>query len=140
MRLMLKIIIAVAGLAFAFPVLAFAADTLIGRIEYEHHCIMCHGATGKGNGWLAWFLREPVPSLTQLKKNNGGVFPAEQVHQVIDGRRTVALHGPRDMPVWGEVYFTRAKKELAPYGAHVDEGVVQTKISALTDYISTFQE
>ncbi len=135
-----KSIIAVAGFTFAFPVLTFATDIPVGRVEYESHCIMCHGATGRGNGWLVGFLRKPIPSLTQLKKKNGGVFPVKQVQQVIDGRKEVGLHGPRDMPVWGQVYFTRAQRELSPYGAHVDEEVVQTKIIALIDYISQLQE
>lgn len=136
---MSKSIIAAAGLAFAFPVLA--ADRPVGRVEYERHCIMCHGATGTGNGWLAWFLRQPVPSLTQLKKKNGGAFPVEQVHQVIDGRKQVALHGPRDMPVWGQVYIAGAQSETGPgHGTHADEEAVRTKIRALIDYLSTLQE
>jgi mono/diheme cytochrome c family protein len=141
MRFMSKSIIAVAGFTFAFPALPFAADMPVGRVEYERHCIMCHGATGTGNGWLAWFLRQPVPSLTQLKKKNGGIFPVERVHQVVDGRKEIALHGPRDMPVWGQVYFTEAQRELGPgYGAYDDDKVVRTKILALIDYISMLQE
>jgi mono/diheme cytochrome c family protein len=141
MRFISKSITAVACVAFAFPMLTFAADISIGQREYNGNCIMCHGATGRGNGWLTEFLRQPVPSLTQLKKKNGGVFPVEQVHQVIDGRKEVGLHGPRHMPVWGQVYFGRAQGEQGPgYGAYDHDEVVQTRILALIDYISTLQE
>jgi mono/diheme cytochrome c family protein len=141
MRLMSKSIIAVAGFTFVASVLTFAADISVGRREYEHNCIMCHGATGRGNGWLVGFLRQPIPSLTQLKKNNGGVFPVERVHQVIDGRKPVGQHGPRDMPVWGEVFFTKAQRELGPsHGPYDDDKVVQVRILSLIDYISMLQE
>jgi mono/diheme cytochrome c family protein len=141
MRSLSRSIVAVVGFTFAIPVLAFAAAMPDGRVEYERHCIMCHGATGNGHGWLAGFLRQPIPSLTQLKKKNGGVFPVEQVHQVIDGRKPVVLHGPRDMPVWGDVYFTEAKRVLGPsYGPIDDDDFARARIRALIDHISKLQE
>lgn len=42
--------------------------------------------------------------LTELAKNNRGVFPFDRVHQIIDGRAEVKDHGPRDMPVWGYAF------------------------------------
>ena len=138
---MSKSIIAVVCFTFASPGLTFAADEPVGRFEYERNCMMCHGVTGRGNGWLAESLKQPVPSLTQLKKNNGGVFPFDKIYQVIDGRKEIGLHGPRYMPIWGQVYFTRVQRELGPdYGAHVDDELVRAQISALIDYISTLQE
>jgi hypothetical protein len=50
--------------------------------------------------------RKPA-DLTQIAKRNGGVFPAEQVALIIDGRRPVKGHGGGDMPVWGDA-FTRS--------------------------------
>jgi mono/diheme cytochrome c family protein len=141
MKWMSKRVIAAASFIFAFPAFTFAADISIGKREYDGNCIMCHGVTGRGNGWLAENLKDPVPSLTQLRKRNGGVFPVERVHQVIDGRKEVGLHGPRHMPVWGQVYFSRAQRELGPgYGAYDSDEVVEAKILALIDYISTLQE
>ena len=141
MRLMSKSIIALAALTFVAAVLTYAADISVGRREHERNCVMCHGVTGRGNGWLTEFLKQPVPSLTQLKKKNGGVFPVEKVHQVIDGRKEVGLHGPRHMPVWGQVYFGRAQREQGlGYGAYDHDELVQTKILALIDYISQLQE
>jgi hypothetical protein len=37
------------------------------------------------------------PDLTLLARNNGGVFPAERISGVIDGRIEIVSHGPRDM-------------------------------------------
>jgi len=121
MRAVSKSVLALSALAFAAPVFTFAADIPIGRLEYEHNCAECHGVTGKGNGWLSGFLKEPVPSLAQLKKNNGGVFPVEHVYEVIDGRREVGKHGPRLMPIWGKT-------------------LSHSEIVALIAYISTLQE
>jgi len=95
MRFVSTSIIALSALTFPAPVFTFAADIPIGRLEYEHDCALCHGVTGKGNGWFSGFLKEPAPSLAQLKKNNGGVFPVDRMYQVIDGRKDVGLHGPR---------------------------------------------
>jgi mono/diheme cytochrome c family protein len=141
MILISKIIIAVAGVTFVFPMLAFAADSPNGHSEYERNCMMCHGVTGRGNGWLAEYLKQPVPSLTQLKKKNGGVFPVEHLHQVIDGRKEFGLHGPRRMLAWGQVYLTRAQRELGlSSDAYDADEIVLAKISALINYISTLQE
>jgi len=103
---------------------------------------MCHGASGRGEGWLSEHLKNRPPSLTRLRKNNGGVFPFEQVYEVIDGRKEVRIHGPRDMPVWGFAYRREAEKSYNPYFDQylVDEGVVRARILALVEYISQLQE
>ena len=121
MRFVSKSIIALSALTFAAPVFTFAADIPIGQLEYENYCAKCHGITGKGNGWLSGFLKGPPPSLTQLKKNNDGVFPAEHVYQVIDGTKNVGPHGPRLMPIFGKT-------------------LSESEIHAVIDYILTLQE
>jgi mono/diheme cytochrome c family protein len=75
-----------------------------GRVIYERFCGACHGALGKGDGQLAAGLRARPTNLTRLAAKNGGVFPFEKVARAIDGRDTVRMHGPSDMPVWGEVF------------------------------------
>jgi mono/diheme cytochrome c family protein len=130
-------------LFFTLPsLLVTAAEKSIGQREYENKCIMCHGVTGKGDGWLTAYLKAPPSTLTQLKKNNGGVFPFDRVYEVIDGRKQVLLHGPREMPVWGARYRVESGKEYDSYYglAYVDEGVVRARILALIDYISQLQE
>ena len=89
----------VAAIALFASAMASAADNTLGKNEYDARCAMCHGAAGKGDGWLADNLLKRPPTLTQLKKKNGGVFPLANVIEVIDGRRAVGLHGPREMPV-----------------------------------------
>lgn len=121
---------------------AMAAEKSVGQLEYEGKCVMCHGVSGKGDGWFTTFLKARPGSLTQLKKDNGGVFPFDRVYQVIDGRQEVLVHGTRDMPVWGGRYRVESGKEYEPYYGlvYVDEGMVRARILALIDYLSRLQE
>lgn len=130
------------ALALLASTIAPAAENSLGEREYQTRCAMCHGAAGKGDGWMAEHLMKRPASLTQLKKNNGGVFPATGVYQVIDGRKPVVLHGPREMPVWGTVY--RVEQQMANAARSgvpsADERIIRAKIRALTDYVSQLQE
>ena len=130
------------GLALLAPALAHAAEKSIGQREYESKCVMCHGVTGKGDGWLSEYLKRSPPSLAQLQKNNGGVFPFDRTYQVIDGRKEVQVHGPRDMPVWGGVYRVESDKAYDSYlGQYfADDGMIRARILALIEYISRLQE
>jgi mono/diheme cytochrome c family protein len=129
---------------FALHGAALAADTddALGKGEFQTRCAMCHGMSGHGDGWLAKYLLQRPPSLTQLKKNNGGVFPLVRVNDIIYGRQPVKLHGPSEMPVWGDIYREEQQREnLAQTGvASVDERVIRAKIRALTGYVSQLQE
>lgn len=96
-------------LGAALIALAASADAqeksgLGGRQLYERHCASCHGPRAGGGGWMTRFLTRTPPALNTLSSHFGGKFPAEIVRSVIDGRRQVAMHGPRDMPVWGEAF------------------------------------
>jgi len=126
----------------ALPAAAPAAEKSLGQREYEAKCVMCHGAAGKGGGWFAPYLKTAMPTLTLLKRNNSGVFPFDSVYQVIDGRREVLVHGPRDMPVWGAVYRVESDKQFDVYSGQymIDEGVIRARILALIEYISRLQE
>ena len=121
---------------------AQAAENTLGKNEFDARCAMCHGAGGKGDGWLADNLLKRPPSLTLLKKNNGGVFPLASVTEVIDGRKAVSLHGPREMPVWGTVFRVEEKAATAARPATLTpaEQLVRAKIRALTNYVLQLQE
>jgi hypothetical protein len=55
---------------------------------------------------------------------------------IIDGREDVALHGPRDMPIWGE-RFAEAEK---PGGKRASKAAVRERIHQLVEYLKTIQE
>lgn len=109
----------------------------VGKNEYENNCVLCHGKDLKGGAYID-FLKATPPDLSQLSKNNGGVFPFERVYQVIDGRQNVKAHGPRDMPIWGKDYQVKA----AEYYVDIDYDVnayVRGRIFALIDYLNRMQ-
>jgi mono/diheme cytochrome c family protein len=74
-----------------------------GADVYLSHCASCHGVDGKGSGPVAGSLRTPPSDLTMIALRHRG-FDEADVAASIDGRRTIAAHGPREMPVWGAVF------------------------------------
>jgi mono/diheme cytochrome c family protein len=108
-----------------------------GERDYETYCASCHGLEAKGDGPVAEFLALTPADLTQLAKRNGGPFPAAQVAEIIDGRRIVKIHGPRDMPVWGDWFKIEAGTETKD---STRESMVQSRIRALVAYLETLQE
>jgi mono/diheme cytochrome c family protein len=132
-----------AGLAgaIALSISGFAVaqgKTDFGKREYMQNCASCHGASGKGDGALRGYLTKSPTDLTTLAKQNKGVFPYQRVSEVIDGRQVVALHGGRDMPVWGADYVTKSAQDWQdwPYDA---EAYARARIIALTDYLNRLQ-
>jgi mono/diheme cytochrome c family protein len=115
----------------------------IGKTEYLRSCAVCHGTDGRGNGPLVVWLKKPAADLTQIQKNNVGVFPFDKVYQVIDGREAVEAHGPRDMPVWGDQYSSEALESLREFGTYTPkdfESFVRGRIIALIGYIYSLQQ
>jgi mono/diheme cytochrome c family protein len=107
-----------------------------GRREYMANCAVCHGASGNGAGYYEGFLTRKPVDLTVLARNNGGVFPFQRVYEVIDGRRELAGHGQRDMPIWGNDY---GAKGTDPFGMTDPEVFVRARIMALTEYVYRIQ-
>jgi mono/diheme cytochrome c family protein len=101
-------------------------DTGQGKYWYLSYCASCHGTSGKGDGSVAKVLTQKPADLTGLATANGGEFPAARVMETIDGRREVAAHGPRDMPVWG-----RAMR-FAPV-------MLRGRMRAIVSYVATLQ-
>jgi mono/diheme cytochrome c family protein len=100
-----------------------------GKELYLRRCASCHGEDGKGNGPAAAALKNPPADLTQISKKNGGTFSRADVMRFIDGERPIPAHGPRHMPVWGEVF----REERTDSEARM-------RILSLTSYIESIQE
>jgi hypothetical protein len=116
---------------------ATADDDHLGIVEFEIACMPCHGIEGRGDGSLANSLKRRPADLTQIAKSNGGIFPSKKVAEIIDGRASVAAHGVRDMPVWGDRY--RVVTEVGEGAAEVEQRA-RAQINALVDYLETIQE
>jgi hypothetical protein len=126
----------------SLPGTLFAQEDL-GKREYEANCAVCHGLEGKGDGPLAASLKQRVPSLTRLIKENDGIFPFERVYMTIDGtiEEPLPAHGTRDMPVWGDEYKAEVYERHGRYfGGMIAKGIINGRILALIAYIGGLQE
>jgi mono/diheme cytochrome c family protein len=103
--------------------------SLKGPDLFQVYCATCHGADAKGNGPVAQALKNKVPDLTILARNNGIKFPTDRVRQMILGDVIVAAHGSREMPIWGPI-FHQVERDL-------DWGDV--RVSSLVEYIQSIQ-
>ncbi len=79
-------------------------DSIQGPDLYAAYCAVCHGADAKGHGPMAAELKKAPPDLTKLAARRGGMFPMEEVRQIISGETTRGSHGTREMPVWGPIF------------------------------------
>jgi mono/diheme cytochrome c family protein len=104
-----------------------------GRVLYLSYCASCHGVSGEGNGPVAESLRQPPTDLTRLAERHGTPLPRQELAEFIDGRRDVAAHGPRDMPVWGRRFV-----EPSP-GGPSSEPVADEAIQRLLDFLASIQ-
>lgn len=104
-------------------------QTAIGKVTYRVYCQNCHGAGAKGDGKLAELMKVQPSDLTQLSKRNGGVYPADKVASVVDGRADVLAHGDREMPVWGQNFLEKTGSE--------DE--VKNKVHQLVLFLESIQ-
>ena len=110
----------------------------LGQNDFRTYCAACHGVGAKGDGTVAEFLTIAAPDLTRLSKLNSGKFPSEQVIGVIDGRADVKVHGPRDMPVWGDWFSQEASTPELTKEAR--ETIVHDRIESLMTYLESIQE
>jgi mono/diheme cytochrome c family protein len=104
-----------------------------GADLFLRYCASCHGVDAKGNGPIAAALKRPPADLTTLARRAGGHFDEGAVMAKIDGRRLVAEHGAREMPVWGVVF--EEEREGQPYQTYA--GLLQSR--ALADYLRSIQ-
>jgi mono/diheme cytochrome c family protein len=117
---------------------AKAQDMTASAEEFRNSCASCHGEDGKGAGFLVKLFTGIDPGdLTQLSKNNDGVFPFVKVFQTIDGRSQIPAHGDREMPIWGDRYEVQLGDKYGPYGSEV---FVRARVLELVYYIQSIQE
>ncbi|MFZ0481371.1 MAG: c-type cytochrome [Terriglobales bacterium] len=102
-----------------------------GSEMYKSYCAACHGTDGRGNGPAAEALKVPPSDLSALAKNNGGKYPALKVAAIIRGEEVLAAHGSKDMPIWGNLFWTMS-------GGH--EAEVQQRVANLNKYIESLQK
>ena len=133
-------VLVLTGLLVVAGTCAAQAERDRGRREFETSCAVCHGAEARGDGPLRPFLVKPPTDLTTLARRNGGKFPTREVMEIIDGRSAAPIgsHGPRDMPVWGEVFLEQAQDDPARTKLH-PEWSVRARIVALIDYLGQLQ-
>ncbi len=125
-----------------------AEDLDIGKAEFQSLCASCHGADGKGKGPVSEQLKISPADLTILAKNNNGVFPTNAVYETIYGSKTIAAHGTREMPIWGERFnpIMNLPHIVDPTYDALDpsresrEVVVRTRILAVIDYLNRIQQ
>jgi mono/diheme cytochrome c family protein len=102
---------------------------------YKRFCSSCHGDQGRGDGTVAKSFKIEVPDLTRIAHRHGGVFPAEQIRKIIDGRKTLPPHGSREMPVWGFEFY----RENQDAGHPDPQGRTDDLTARLTEYLRTIQ-
>lgn len=107
---------------------------------FKSACAPCHGLTGDGDGPVSGVLKRKMNPLSGLTRRHGGEYPAEYVHQLIDGRRVLDVHGSRIMPVWGEYFALVHRTEGASPTLSATESSNATIINALVEYIRSFQK
>ena len=108
-----------------------ALSGVAGSYSFRTYCASCHGLDGRGEGPLAENLRFRPPDLTLIARRNGGEYPAEKVHRIVDGRKPLAGHGGPDMPIWGDAF----RNPDTGY----DDAKVKEKIRSVVDFVRTLQ-
>ena len=128
-----QIFLLTVGLVLVATQRGFAEGPEQGAALYHEYCASCHGESGSGNGPLAAYLTVRPSDLRTIKARHHGVFPREELTQIIDGTKEVVGHGVRTMPIWGE----RLQDDVI---GRVDKpAVAQGRIGFLLDYVETLQ-
>ena len=107
----------------------------IGRESYVQYCSSCHGADGRGGGPVAQALKAPPPDLMKISTRREGRFDAKLVASLIDGRDMPAVHGTREMPIWGDWLMDEASLGTADSA----EKEVEQRVMSLVKYLKELQ-
>ena len=105
----------------------------LGAEAFPRYCASCHGVKAQGDGPAAAALIVRPADLTRIAARRGGKFPDGEIARFIDGRFTLAAHGSREMPIWGE----RFGDAIPDSG--VAEEVTRGRIATLVEYLKSIQ-
>ena len=106
-----------------------ASQAMRGKEIFLEKCAVCHGLDGKTP--IKDTLEMIPADLTKIMANRKAPeFPVAEIARIIDGRREVAGHGDRDMPVWGEVFKSEG----------LDENQLKGRLGELIAYLMSIQE
>lgn len=100
-----------------------------GQQMYAGYCAPCHGVDGRGNGPQAKVLIYAPADLTQLSRENNGVYPALHVNSVL---RFGFADGPATdlMPYWahvlGHLYGHQSRADMNTLRIHNIVAYVET--------------
>ena len=126
------VILAVSTALISVPALAEDKTPIVsGEDEFMWNCAECHGFGGRGDGPLAEVLIKKPSDLTQIAKNNLGVYPADLVFAMISGRNSVMGHQSFQMPR----FWQRFEQVTGERGFDKPE----VRIKAIVDYLATIQ-
>jgi mono/diheme cytochrome c family protein len=94
---------------------------------------VCHGSGAKGDGPAAAALQPPPADLTRIAARRGGEFPAPDIAAFIDGRRDLAAHGSRAMPIWGRRFAEDVGSD------ETGEEMIRGTLAVLVEYLKSIQ-
>ena len=121
------------------PLLAEQADAVeAGRQQFEDKCVVCHGASGVGDGVLADGLRQRPADLTRISMRNGGTFPASETFSKIWGREVeiISTHKMSEMPAFYNAPVFGHDKEFEESAGRLSPQQIRNIIA----YLVTIQE
>lgn len=121
------------------PTLGPGGAVTSGKLQFRQYCAQCHGMDATGDGPVAGALKKKPANLTLLAKNNGGVFPAQEVRDFIDGTKTAEGHGTREMPIWGYAFMYRQGALTGSGAPPLTQEQVNAKIQMLVNYVKSIQ-
>jgi mono/diheme cytochrome c family protein len=128
------------GGAICLSTAVLAQESILGRSEFQARCSVCHGDDAKGGGQVGELFAVKPKDLTQLAKENNGIYPFSEVYQAINGRREIVGHGRSEMPVWGEYFREDALEDRSSIYGLDAEHIVQGRILSLVYFLQSIQE
>ncbi|MFT5167368.1 MAG: mono/diheme cytochrome c family protein [Saprospiraceae bacterium] len=103
-----------------------------GKAHFEKYCVACHGTDARGIHIDSLSEYGQPKDLTQIvSSRGGGDFPIVYVAKKIDGRNAVKAHGPRTMPVWGDVFVNEE---------HLNDAQLKGKLGEIIAYLMSIQK